>query len=81
MPGSGWVWVRDDSRQADWGTRLLGEAEQVARERGCRQVLVSSFTFQAPDLHRRHGYVVFARSEGLPIEGAADVHFVETLAG
>jgi len=79
--GIGMVWVREDHRRDGWGGRLLARAEEVARERGCRQVLVSSFTFQAPDFYRRQGYVEFARSEGLPVEGAADVHFVKVLAG
>lgn len=77
--GIGMVWVREDNRKGGWGARLLAAAEEVARDRGCRQVLVSSFTFQAPDFYRRHGYVEFARSEGLPVEGAADVHFVKPL--
>lgn len=77
--GIGMVWVREGSRQDGWGARMIAAAEQTARERGCRQVLVSSFTFQAPDFYRRQGYVEFARSEGLPVEGAADVHFVKPL--
>ena len=77
--GIGMVWVREDARRDGWGGRLLFAAEDVARERGCRQVLVSSFTFQAPDFYRRHGYVEFARSPDLPIEGEADVHFLKVL--
>ncbi len=73
------VWVRDDNRKSGWGARMLGAAEEVARERGCRQVLVSSFSFQAPEFYRRHGYVEFARSEGLPVEDTADVHFLKVL--
>lgn len=77
--GIGMVWVREDARKSGWGGRMLAAAESVARDRGCRQLLVSSFTFQAPDFYRRHGYTEFARSEGLPVEGAADVHFVKML--
>lgn len=77
--GIGMVWVRDDSRKEGWGGRMLEAAETLARDRGCRQLLVSSFTFQAPDFYRRHGYTEFARSEGLPVEGTADVHFVKAL--
>ena len=77
--GIGMVWVREDVRRDGWGGRLLAAAEDVARERGCRQVLVSSFTFQAPDFYRRHGYVEFARSPDLPVEGEADVHFLKIL--
>lgn len=64
---------RDDLRG------LTVRAEDVARRRGCRQLLVSSFTFQAPDFYRRHGYTEFARSPAVPVEGEADVHFVKTL--
>ena len=71
------VWVREDARRDGWGGRLLSAAEEVARERGCRQVLVSSFTFQAPEFYRRHGYVEFARSPDLPVAGESDVHFLK----
>lgn len=77
--GIAMVWVRADQRRHGWGARLLEAAEQVARERGCHQVLVSSFTFQAPEFYRRHGYVEFARSEGIPVAGQADVHFSKSL--
>ena len=68
------VWVREDRRAQGAGARLLDAADRVARERGCRQIVVSSFTFQAPGFYERHGFVEICRIEGLPIEGAADVH-------
>jgi GNAT superfamily N-acetyltransferase len=77
--GIAMVWVREDARKAGWGARLLDAAEGVARDRSCRQVLVSSFTFQAPEFYRGRGYTEFGRSEGLPVEGSADVHFVKVL--
>lgn len=77
--GIAMVWVHEDSRNAGWGGLMLDAAEDVARERGCRQILVSSFTFQAPAFYERHGYIEIGRSEGLPVEGAADVHLVKRL--
>ncbi|MGH3331870.1 MAG: GNAT family N-acetyltransferase [Nocardioidaceae bacterium] len=77
--GIGLVWVREDRRKEGWGTRLLEAAEREASDRGCTQIVVSSFTFQAPEFYRRHGYVETGRTEGLPREGAADVHFVKHL--
>ena len=77
--GVGMVWVHEDARRDGWGSRLMTAAEDVARERGCRQLLVSSFTFQAPDFYRRLGYTEFARSPDLPVEGEADVHFLKML--
>lgn len=79
--GIGMVWVRGDARGEGWGTRMLSRAEDVARERGCRQLLVSSFTFQAPEFYRRQGYVEIGRSPDLPVVGEADVHFLKVLRG
>ena len=73
------VWVREDRRTQGAGARLLAAAERVARERGCHQIVVSSFTFQAPGFYERHGFVETGRTEGLPIEGAADVHLAKRL--
>jgi GNAT superfamily N-acetyltransferase len=73
------VWVREDRRNQRAGARLLAAADRVARERGCHQIVVSSFTFQAPGFYERHGFVETGRTEGLPIEGAADVHLAKRL--
>ncbi|MER5961801.1 GNAT family N-acetyltransferase [Streptomyces sp. NPDC002057] len=72
------LWVREDSRQDGWGSRLLRAAEDEARRRGCDRANVSSFTFQAPDFYRRHGYVETGRMLGIP-GGAEDVHFHKSL--
>lgn len=77
--GIAMVWVREDRRRDGWGARLLAAAEAEAQARGCTQVTVSSFTFQAPEFYRRHGYVEYARTEGLPVAGMADVHLRKDL--
>ncbi len=79
--GVAMLWVREDARSAGWGSRLLAAAEEEAIARGCEQVVLSSFTFQAPDFYRRHGYVETGRTEGLPVAGMADVHFRKPLVG
>jgi GNAT superfamily N-acetyltransferase len=77
--GVAMLWVREDARTSGWGSRLLAAAEREAAARGCAQMVLSSFTFQAPDFYRRHGYVETGRTEGLPVDGMADVHFRKTL--
>ena len=77
--GISMVWVREDSRRAGLGGRLLAAAEDVARDRGCDRVFVSSFTFQAPRFYERHGYVECARIPDYPLDGAADVYLVKHL--
>ena len=77
--GVAMLWVREDARGAGWGSRLLQTAETEAVARGCEQMVLSSFTFQAPDFYRRHGYEETGRTEGLPVAGMADVHFRKDL--
>jgi ribosomal protein S18 acetylase RimI-like enzyme len=77
--GVAMVWVREDCRKQGWGDRMMAAAEEEARSRGCRQLLVSSFTFQAPGFYERRGYTEIGRSPNLPVEGAADVHFIKHL--
>jgi len=74
------LWVREDSRQDGWGSRILREAEAEARRRGCDRVAVSSFTFQAPGFYERHGYAETGRTLGIP-GGHADVHLFKPLTG
>lgn len=74
------VWVREQSRRGGWGARLLTAAEEVAVDRGCRRIFVSSFTFQAPDFYVRHGYVETARIHDYPLDGVADVYLVKSLS-
>ncbi|MDI5964749.1 GNAT family N-acetyltransferase [Streptomyces sp. SL13] len=73
------LWVREDARGAGWGSALLRAAEQEGARRGCDRAVVSSFTFQAPDFYRGHGYRETGRMLGLP-GGHEDVHLFKRLA-
>jgi ribosomal protein S18 acetylase RimI-like enzyme len=72
------LWVREDHRNQELGTRLLDAAEDEARNRGCVQMVLATHTFQALDLYRRRGYVEYGRVENYP-EGHAWVHLVKDL--
>ncbi|CAL9469101.1 hypothetical protein SUDANB120_02802 [Streptomyces sp. enrichment culture] len=72
------LWVREDSRRDGWGGRLLAAAEAQAAARGCRSIMVSSFTFQAPAFYARHGYEETARIPGFP-GGHEDVYLLKPL--
>jgi GNAT superfamily N-acetyltransferase len=59
-------WVEESRRKQGLGTRLLGAAEQEARRRGCRQIILSTFTFQAPGFYAKHGFQALATVDDYP---------------
>ncbi|MCW3816246.1 GNAT family N-acetyltransferase [Micromonospora sp. DR5-3] len=72
------VWVRADRRHQGWGGRLLRAAEEEARRRGCTEISVASFSFQAPAFYRRHGYTDTGIRDGIP-GGHVDHQFWKSL--
>jgi ribosomal protein S18 acetylase RimI-like enzyme len=54
-----YLWVDERHRGARLGSRLLAEAERVARdERGCGAVRLETWDFQAPGFYEKQGYEV-----------------------
>jgi len=60
------VWVEASRRRQGLGTTLLAAAEQDARVHGCNQILLMTFSFQAPRFYARHGFEVVATVDDHP---------------
>ncbi|MFJ7333847.1 GNAT family N-acetyltransferase [Streptomyces sp. NPDC101110] len=68
------LWVREDRRHCGWGGRLLRAAQDEAVRRGCTDMIVSTYSFQAPGFYPRFGFRERARIGGVP-GGHEDVCF------
>lgn len=52
------LWVHATWRGQGYGWSLLESAEQEARLRGCKVILISSYSFQAPGFYQKCGYTL-----------------------
>jgi ribosomal protein S18 acetylase RimI-like enzyme len=69
------LWVCEDLRGRGFGKQLLLAAEAEGIRRGCRYATLDSFSFQAPELYKRHGYEEFAVLDN--IAGNQTWHFLK----
>ena len=59
-----YLWVSEDFRGKMLGSNLLSELENTAYSKGCRRIIVDTYSFQAPEFYIKSGY-----SERLKFEG------------
>ncbi|KAB2459900.1 GNAT family N-acetyltransferase [Bacillus sp. CH126_4D] len=69
------LWVDDSVRHDGYGSQLLHKIEDIAKEKGCRLILLDSFSFQAPEFYKKHGYQEYGVVEDHP-KGHSQ-HFLE----
>ncbi|MBS1664628.1 MAG: GNAT family N-acetyltransferase [Bacteroidetes bacterium] len=50
------LWVSPTFHQHGIGTHLLQSAEAEARKQHCQTILVRTFSFQAPEFYKKHGF-------------------------
>jgi len=59
-------WVEESQRNRGLGTKLFEAAEHEARRRGCTQIVLMTFSFQAPAFYENHDFEVVATIDDLP---------------
>jgi ribosomal protein S18 acetylase RimI-like enzyme len=72
------LWVQAASRGRGFGHALLARAEEEARRRGCRQIVLSTHSFQAPALYRSLGFSETGRVKDYP-QGYDNIMLVKRL--
>ena len=60
------MWIREEFRRQGYGHRLLNLAEEEARQRGARFAHLDTFSVQAPEFYKKHGYRVFGELHEFP---------------
>jgi len=62
------LWVKEEFRDEGYGSSLLIEVENIAKEKGCKLIHLDTFDFQAKDFYIKHGFEIFGVLENCPIE-------------
>jgi ribosomal protein S18 acetylase RimI-like enzyme len=60
------VWVHASLRRRGLGRKLLAAAEAEAVARACRQIVLTTHSFQAPDFYRKLGFEPLAAVDDYP---------------
>lgn len=63
------LWVSEEMRKKKIGSKILKEAEETARKRGCKYVFLDTFSFQAPEFYKKHGYIEKFVLDEYPVKG------------
>jgi GNAT superfamily N-acetyltransferase len=72
------LWIAEPHRRHGLGRDLLRAAEAEARNRNCRQILLSTHSFQAPGFYEKEGFERVATVDDYPT-GYAHILMVKRL--
>jgi GNAT superfamily N-acetyltransferase len=59
-------WVEESRRRRGLGTQVFQAAEKEARRRGCTQIVLMTFSFQASAFYESNGFEIVATIENHP---------------
>jgi len=60
------LWLHEDLRGRGYGHQLLTLAEEKGRAMGAKFAYLDTFSFQAPEFYKAHGYQVFGELHDFP---------------
>lgn len=73
-----YLWVSEALRGKGIGSRILQQAEDTARERGCKYAFLDTFHFQAPAFYEGKGYKEVFVLKDYPVSGKRS-YYVKSL--
>jgi N-acetylglutamate synthase-like GNAT family acetyltransferase len=72
------LWVAQPHRKRGLGMTMLKAAEAEASRRGCRQIMLMTHSFQAPDFYEQHGFERIVTVTDSPV-GHTDILMIKRL--
>lgn len=72
------LWLSAELRGRGQGMALMQAAEDEASRRGCTQIVLSTYSFQAPAFYERLGFARFAEVSDHP-KGHASIYYLKRL--
>ncbi|MDL4843018.1 GNAT family N-acetyltransferase [Aquibacillus rhizosphaerae] len=60
------LWVDEKHRGKRYGSKLIKKMEEWAMRKGCRTILLDTFSFQAPEFYKKQGFTVIGIVEDHP---------------
>jgi GNAT superfamily N-acetyltransferase len=61
--------IPEQCRGQDLGSKVLAQAEHIARERGCIGLWLDTYWFQAPEFYKKQGYEIVGTLPDYPRGG------------
>ncbi|MDK8181768.1 GNAT family N-acetyltransferase [Paenibacillus sp. UMB4589-SE434] len=58
-----YLYVDEELRKQGYGSKLIAEVEQIARDKKCDFIKLDTLSFQALDFYKRHGFEVYGSIE------------------
>jgi GNAT superfamily N-acetyltransferase len=60
------LFVKEELRGRGYGHQLLTQAEEEAKKSGVTKAYLDTFSFQAPEFYKQHGYEVIGEMKDFP---------------
>jgi len=73
------LWVSETVRGSGVGSQIMQASEQAARDKGCRNALVDTMSFQALPFYLKQGYQLKMTLDDFPQKGMARHYLTKVL--